>query len=91
MRNWESIQFVFLPHSEFPIPHSGNRWLGPGTPSLREGNQPVAIALLRSRRDHFPEKPARVGQSCRKLSVSGSCGCSFPIRYEVKARASLRP
>src|SRR5271157_1901518 len=37
MRNWESIQFVFLPHSAFPIPHSGNRWLGPRTPSLREG------------------------------------------------------
>src|SRR5271157_5343309 len=37
MRNWESIQFVFLPHSAFRIPHSGNRWLGPRTPSLREG------------------------------------------------------
>src|SRR5208283_2180283 len=43
MRNWESIQFVFLPHSEFPIPHSGNRWLGPRTPSLREGPGSAAV------------------------------------------------
>jgi hypothetical protein len=71
--------------------HPPGGWLGPRTPSLREGNQPVAIALLPSRRDHFPEKPARVGQSCRKLSMSGSRGCSFLIRYEVKASASLRP
>src|SRR5271157_93759 len=71
--------------------HPPGGWLGPRTPSLREGNQPVAIALVQSRRHHFPETPARVGQSCRKLSMSGSCGCSFPIRYEVKARASLRP
>src|SRR5208282_2842223 len=26
-------------------------------------NEPVAIALMPSRRDHFPETPARVGQS----------------------------
>jgi len=57
--------------------HPPAGWLGPRTPSLREGNQPVAIALLPSRRDHFPEKPARVGQSCRILSVSGSCGGSM--------------
>ena len=25
MRNWESIQFVFLPHSAFRIPHSAFR------------------------------------------------------------------
>src|SRR5208283_3824732 len=71
--------------------HPPGGWLGPRTPSLREGNQPVAIALLPSRGNHFPETAARVGQSCRKLSMSGSCGWSFPIRYEVKARASLRP
>src|SRR5208337_581039 len=29
--------FFRIPNSEFPIPHSGNRWLGPRTPSLREG------------------------------------------------------
>ena len=71
--------------------HPPGGWLGPRTRSLREGNQPVAIALLPSRGNHFPETAARVGQSCRKLSMSGSCGWSFPIRYEVKARASLRP
>ena len=27
-----------------------------------------------SRRDHFPETPARVGQSCRKQCVGVDCG-----------------
>src|SRR5271165_7267625 len=60
--------------------HPPGGWLGPRTRSLREGNQPVAIALLPSRGNHFAETAARVGQSCRKLSMSGSCGWSFPIR-----------
>ena len=47
--------------------HPPGGWLGPRTPSLSEGNQPVAIALLPSRRDHFPEKPARVGQDRKSV------------------------
>ncbi len=34
----------------------------------------------------FPETAARVGQSCRKLSMSGSCGWSLAIRCEEQAR-----
>src|SRR5271157_2168977 len=41
-----------------------------------------------SRRDHFPETLARVGRSCRKLSMSGSCGWSLAIWCETKTRAS---
>src|SRR5208337_2676272 len=32
-----------------------------------------------------------LGPRTRSLSMSGSCGWSLPIRYEVRARASLRP
>ena len=55
---------------------------------LREGNQPVTIALLPSRGNHFPETPARVGQSCRKLSMSESCAESLAIRCKTQARAA---
>src|SRR5271157_467974 len=40
-------------------------------------NEPLAIALLPSRRDQVPEPLARLGKSCRKLSMSGSCGGSL--------------
>jgi hypothetical protein len=72
--------------------HPPGGWLGPRTRSLREGNQPVAIALLPSRGNHFPETVARVGQSCRKLSMSGSCGWSFPIRlrFVASSRSVMR-
>ena len=54
-------------------------------------NEPVAIVLMPSRRDHFPETPARVGQSCRKLSMSGSSGASLAIRCDKTARVSPTP
>jgi hypothetical protein len=54
-------------------------------------NEPVAIVLMPSRRDHFPETPARVGQSCRKLSMSGSSGASLAIRCDKRARVSPTP
>src|SRR5271157_2474007 len=54
-------------------------------------NEPVAIVLIPSRRDHFPETPARVGQSCRKLSMSGSSGASLAIRCDKTARVSPTP
>jgi len=51
-------------------------------------NEPVAIALMPSRRDHFPETLARLGHFCRKLSMSGQCGGSLTIRCEKQARTS---
>src|SRR5208282_501085 len=42
-------------------------------------NEPTTIALMPSRRDHVPETLARVGRFCRKLSMSGQCGCSLKI------------
>jgi len=54
-------------------------------------NEPIAIALVPSRRDQVPEPLARFGQSCRKLYMTGSCGWSLPIRCEKQARASPKP
>src|SRR5271157_4447111 len=48
--------------------HPPGGWLGPRRPSLREGNQPVAIALLPSRRDHCqpgPENETVLGPGMR--------------------------
>jgi hypothetical protein len=51
-------------------------------------NEPIAIALMPSRRDHLPETLARVGQFCRKLSMSGSCGWPLTNRCETQTRAA---
>jgi len=51
-------------------------------------NEPTTIALVPSRRDQVPETLARLGKSCRKLSMSGSCGWSLTIRCVTQTRAS---
>jgi len=51
-------------------------------------NKAVTIAIVPSRRNRAPEALARLWQSCRKLSMSGSCGWSFPIRCEMQACSS---
>jgi len=47
-------------------------------------------SLMPSRRDHLPETLARVGRSCHKLSMSGSCGWSLTIQCETQVRALLK-
>jgi len=53
-------------------------------------NETIAIALVPSRRDQVPETLARLGRSCRKISMSGQCGGSLIIRCGTQARASAK-
>src|SRR5271166_4958197 len=53
--------------------------------------EPIAIALVPARRDQVPETLARFGQSCRKISMSGSCGWSLPIRCEKRPARRSKP
>jgi len=62
-------------------PGEPGRLRGAMTPPRRPDSKRVSISLF------LPETLARLGRSCRKLSMSGQCGGPLSFRCEKQARA----